>query len=265
MKLVIKKELKSKKLDSPNYPNKQGFTLRIGNTFKQIISFISCFVDETNFKLTEDGLTIMAMDSSHISLINCFIPCTFFDDYNIPKNIKKGINLSIFNKILSQLGKYDELNIVFFTDTILITFIGSNFTKMYEMNLITKQFSKTDCLIMAKTLPRLQFVNLMRNASALVGNSSMGILEAPYYKLPVVNIGNRQRGRLNAGNVEFVPYKIDRIIEALEKATLNQEYKKKVMGLKNPFGDNLAPQKVREAIESVNLDDRKWYVKQKVC
>ena len=87
--------------------------------------------------LTEDGITIMAMDSSHISLINCFIPCTFFDDYNIPKNIKIGINLSIFNKILSQLGKYDELNIVFFTETILITFIGSNFTKMYEMNLIT--------------------------------------------------------------------------------------------------------------------------------
>ena len=57
-----------------------------------------------------------------------------------------------------------------------------------------------------KTLDREIFVNLIRNTRALVGNSSMGILEAPLYKLPVVNIGNRQQGRLNAGNVEFVHY-----------------------------------------------------------
>ena len=135
----------------------------------------------------------------------------------------------------------------------------------YEMKMVLEKYSNADWLIKAETLPRLQFVNLMRNASALVGNSSMGILEAPHYKLPVVNIGNRQQGRLNAGNVVFVPYEIDAIAGALEKAVLNEKYREKIKNLENPYGDSSAPQKVRAAIESVDLNNSKWYVKQKLC
>lgn len=135
----------------------------------------------------------------------------------------------------------------------------------YEMKMIIENYSNSDWLIKAETLPRLQFVNLMRNALVLAGNSSMGILEAPHYKLPVVNIGNRQRGRLNAGNVEFVSYETDAIVKAIEKAALDEKYRQKIRNLKNPFGDSSAPQKVREAIESVDLNDKKWYVKQKLC
>ena len=135
----------------------------------------------------------------------------------------------------------------------------------YEMKLVIEKYSDADWLIKAETLPRLQFVNLMRNASALVGNSSMGILEAPHYRLPVVNIGNRQQGRLNAGNVEFVPYNIDTIIGALEKATLDVKYRKRIKNLKNPYGDSSAPMNVRKVIESVDLNNRKWYVKRKLC
>jgi GDP/UDP-N,N'-diacetylbacillosamine 2-epimerase (hydrolysing) len=135
----------------------------------------------------------------------------------------------------------------------------------HEMKTVLEKYSDEDWLIKAETLPRLQFINLMRYAKALVGNSSMGILEAPHYKLPVVNIGNRQQGRLNAGNVEFVPYKKDDISKAVEKATLDYEYRQKIRNLKNPFGDSSAPKKVMKAIESVDLNDRKWYVKQKLC
>ena len=135
----------------------------------------------------------------------------------------------------------------------------------HKMKMVLEKYSEKDWLIKAETLPRLQFINLMRHARALVGNSSMGILEAPHYKLPVVNIGNRQQGRLNAGNVEFVPYISDDIIKAVEKATLDDEYRQKIKNLKNPFGDSSAPQMVREAIESVDLNNRQWYVKQKLC
>ena len=135
----------------------------------------------------------------------------------------------------------------------------------HKMKMVLEKYSEKDWLIKAETLPRIQFINLMRHARALVGNSSMGILEAPHYKLPVVNIGNRQQGRLNAGNVEFVPYINDEIIIAVEKATLDDEYRQKIRNLENPFGDSSAPQKVMEAIESVDLNNRKWYVKQKLC
>ena len=131
--------------------------------------------------------------------------------------------------------------------------------------MVIGQYSEAEWFIKVDTLPRLQFVNLMRNASALVGNSSMGILEAPHYKLPVVNIGKRQQGRLNAGNVEFVSYDMNLILKALEKATLDEKYREKVKKIVSPFGDSSAPKKIREIIESVNLSDRKWYVKKKLC
>lgn len=115
-----------------------------------------------------------------------------------------------------------------------------------------------------KTLPRELFVNLMRNARALIGNSSMGILEAPFYKLPVINVGNRQQGRLNAGNVEFVHYDRDFIGRALEKACFDDVYRTKVKDLKNPYGDGNAHKVIADFLEQINPDDRKWYVKRKL-
>ncbi len=135
----------------------------------------------------------------------------------------------------------------------------------HQMQSVLKKYLSSKWLVKLKTLPRLQFVNLMRNAKALVGNSSMGILEAPYYKLPVVNIGNRQKGRLNAGNVSFVPYDEDKIIESIKNAIFDKEYRKKIINIENPFGDGTAPTKIKNAILSIDLYDRKWYVKKELC
>lgn len=123
---------------------------------------------------------------------------------------------------------------------------------------------KNENILFYKTLPRNIFINLVRRALCLTGNSSMGIVEAPFYKLPVVNIGHRQRGRLNAGNVEFVDYDIDKISVALKKACFDEDYRKHVRALLNPYGDETAAKKIVEFIDKVDLADRKWYVKKLV-
>lgn len=124
---------------------------------------------------------------------------------------------------------------------------------------------KYDNIKFFRTLPRKLFINLIRNALALVGNSSMGILEAPFYKIPVVNIGNRQKGRLNAGNVEFVGYNKTSIIQALQKACFDKGYRSYVVNLENPYGDESSCKKIVEFIKQINTQDRKWYVKTKLC
>jgi GDP/UDP-N,N'-diacetylbacillosamine 2-epimerase (hydrolysing) len=124
---------------------------------------------------------------------------------------------------------------------------------------------KSDKIKFFKTLPRNIFINLMRNTMALIGNSSMGILEAPFYNLPVVNVGNRQKGRLNAGNVEFVGYDIELIKKSLHKACFDVDYRKYIAGLENPYGDEKAPEKIKDILLSINLNDFKWYVKRKLC
>lgn len=112
-----------------------------------------------------------------------------------------------------------------------------------------------------KNFEREIFINLMRNARALVGNSSMGILEAPFYKLPVVNVGNRQQGRMNAGNVEFVPNEVKAIIQAIHKACTDGEYRKMVADINNPFGDGRASEKIKNVLLSIDCNDSRWHIK----
>ncbi|WP_300446908.1 UDP-N-acetylglucosamine 2-epimerase [uncultured Helicobacter sp.] len=116
-----------------------------------------------------------------------------------------------------------------------------------------------------KTLPREFFINLIRHTLALAGNSSMGILEAPFYKLPVVNIGNRQKGRLNAGNVCFVPHKKQDIIQALQKACFDESYRTQIANLPNPYGDENACERIVHFVKNIDTTQRKWYVKTQLC
>ena len=161
---------------------------------------------------------------------------------------------------LDSLEKFCEVN-----DFGVVCISPNSDPGSFEIMNVINEFKEKDWFYFTETLERKSFINLMRNASALAGNSSMGILEAPHYKLPVVNIGNRQKGRLNAGNVCFVDYDIPEIIKALEKSCLDRAYISKIKSLKNPFGDGSSPERIRKAIESVDLQDSKWYTKQKLC
>lgn len=116
-----------------------------------------------------------------------------------------------------------------------------------------------------KTLPRDIFINIIRRTLVLAGNSSMGILEAPFYKIPVVNIGNRQKGRLNVGNVSFVSYNSQAIYKALEKSCFNECYRSKIQNLKNPYGDATSCKKIVDFISSIDIKDKKRYVKTSLC
>ena len=127
------------------------------------------------------------------------------------------------------------------------------------------EYSNSNKIYSVDTLPRKLFVNLMRNAIALVGNSSMGILEAPFYRLPVINIGNRQKGRLNAGNVQFVTYNETQILAHLEKACMDMSYRDEISKIVNPFGNEHSAENIRRVIESIDIDDQKWHVKTKLC
>ena len=116
-----------------------------------------------------------------------------------------------------------------------------------------------------KNIQREYFINIMRNCKVLIGNSSMGILEAPFYKIPVVNVGNRQMGRLNAGNVEFVNYDFKTIYSAIEKACFNENYLNEINLQLNPYGNGDSVEKIVDILLELDLSDNKWYVKKKLC
>ncbi|GJM07315.1 MAG: UDP-N-acetyl glucosamine 2-epimerase [marine bacterium B5-7] len=116
------------------------------------------------------------------------------------------------------------------------------------------EYKEMPNLRIAKHIPREIFINLLRFASCLIGNSSMGLLEAPFLKLPVVNIGNRQNQRFHADNVMFVEHDTQEIIEATKKACTDSEYREYVKTLPCPFGEGSAAEYIAKTLAEVTLD-----------
>lgn len=110
--------------------------------------------------------------------------------------------------------------------------------------LIDAYTAKHEQLVAYKNLSRPLYVNLIRHAAVLVGNSSSGIIEAPLLKLPVVNVGSRQVGREHGGNVQFVGYDSEAIGKALKRAVFDEDYRAEVARADNPYGDGSAGQKI---------------------
>lgn len=87
------------------------------------------------------------------------------------------------------------------------------------------------------------YASAMRMATAMVGNSSSGIAEAPWFKLPVVNIGNRQRGRVRADNIIDTDYSAESIYLGI-KLALTLEFQTSLVNMNQPLGDGYAAQKI---------------------
>jgi GDP/UDP-N,N'-diacetylbacillosamine 2-epimerase (hydrolysing) len=119
-----------------------------------------------------------------------------------------------------------------------------------------QEFESLPNLFVAKNIPRLEFINLLRRTTCLLGNSSAGILEAPLLKIPVVNIGNRQKGRLHANNVQFVPHNKSQIISAIKQAVFDKNYRDTVYNCENPYGDGQSSKRIADIIATVSLDEK---------
>ena len=107
-----------------------------------------------------------------------------------------------------------------------------------------------------ENIPENIFVNIMKKASVLIGNSSMGVSEAPLLKLPVVNIGMRQKDRQNAGNIIFVPHNKSKIIRAVRKSLFDRKYLQKIKRLKNPYGANGAANKMARILSKIPINKK---------
>jgi GDP/UDP-N,N'-diacetylbacillosamine 2-epimerase (hydrolysing) len=119
-----------------------------------------------------------------------------------------------------------------------------------------REYEPLPFLYTAHNIPRLEFVNLMRRASCMVGNSSAGLLEAPLLKLPAINVGNRQQGRLHAENVAFVPHEVTAIRAAIQRAIFDKGYRTMVDQCRNPYGDGKSSPRIADLLASTPIDER---------
>lgn len=107
-------------------------------------------------------------------------------------------------------------------------------------------------VLMRKSLGQRRYVSAMRHAAAVVGNSSSGMIEAPAVATPTVNVGDRQRGRLQAPSVLSCPDQRQAIVAALSKAQ-DPAFRAAIAGQASPYGDGTTAPRMKAILKRLAI------------
>ena len=109
--------------------------------WKAIISAISTLVEEATFEATVEGVSFRGMDPSHVALIDISWPNSAFEKYSCDGDIKFGVRIDEFSKLIKRAEKSDGIEINISDDSMLHVSVGKN--KKYKMRLIESSASDT--------------------------------------------------------------------------------------------------------------------------
>ena len=202
------------------------------------------------------------------------------ENWRICKSGEPGLDSLLATSILSADDLSAELNLDLQKTTALVTYhpvtlentsVDEQLKELFEaLNVINMQFVITypnadagshliisrikefaennkSRVVVRKSLGHQRYVSLLKIASVMIGNSSSGLVEAPAFNLPVVNIGTRQAGRMRGSNVFDVDCKSEEIINGVALA-LSYDRNRLCM---NPYGDGKANARIIDFIFEV--------------
>jgi len=122
------------------------------------------------------------------------------------------------------------------------------------INEMIDSYAKEHANILAvSSLGNLKYLSALKHASMVIGNSSSGILEVPYFKIPTVNLGVRQKGRIQAETVINCSIETSEIVDAM-KTAMSEEFLQRADSASYPYGDGHAAERIMAALHEW-LDD----------
>ena len=182
----------------------------------------------------EEILKLTGIDVNKNTIICTYHPVTLEGEDSVKWQI---------NNLLEAVSKFD-FQMVFTRPN---AEVGSD-----EMvNMIKKFVDNNPKVYFFDSLGSKLYLSFLKYTRAVVGNSSSGIIEAPSFLVPTVNIGNRQEGRLQPKSVIQTGYSIDEICKSIKKALYDTEFLTKIKTTKNPYGDGNASKYVIEAMKEI--------------
>ncbi|MCL0053827.1 UDP-N-acetylglucosamine 2-epimerase [Dehalococcoidia bacterium] len=137
---------------------------------------------------------------------------------------------------------------------VVLTYPNADAGSRAIINMAEEFASKRPHVQIAANLGTQGYFNAMKHAAAMVGNSSSGIIEAASFQLPVVDIGDRQEGRVRGKNVINVGHQRKEIQDGIQTA-LAPEFRNSLKGLANPYGDGHAAERIVTRLKAVELNE----------
>ncbi len=163
-----------------------------------------------------------------------------------PVTLENNTSKKQFQELLNALDKFKDLKIIF-------TKANSDTNGRIINSMIDEYvYSNKNRTIAFTSMGQLRYLSAMKYIDLVIGNSSSGIIEAPYFNVPTINIGDRQKGRTQAQSIiNCKPIKQDiyySIIKALSEKFINS-----IKDASNPYGNGVVSKKILMRIkESLN-------------
>jgi UDP-hydrolysing UDP-N-acetyl-D-glucosamine 2-epimerase len=123
------------------------------------------------------------------------------------------------------------------------------------MNIISKEVQNNSNYKFIQSLGAQNYHALIPHCQFVIGNSSSGIVEVPYYKIPTINVGDRQKGRVRHPSIIDTTYSVSDIMDGIQKAT-SAEFIASIRNMEYQFGDGTAAEKIVCAIKETEIDQR---------
>ncbi|XZE55165.1 UDP-N-acetylglucosamine 2-epimerase [Planctomycetaceae bacterium SH139] len=152
------------------------------------------------------------------------------------------------NQLLSALREFAPLPIVF-------TYPNADTNGQVVIRAIKDFVASYPQAVAGANLGTDGYFSLMREARAMVGNSSSGIIEAASFQLPVVNIGRRQQGRVQGENIINCEAQQRAISAAIERA-ISSDFRKQLQNLKNPYGSGDAADMIVRELKQLEISEQ---------
>lgn len=181
----------------------------------------------------------------NIDLEKKYVLVTYHPETLSENNIKKEVN-----NLFEALSNFDELSVV-------LTKANSDAGGRIINRMIDEYSEKNKNRVVAYTsLGQFRYYNAMKYCAMVIGNSSSGIIEAPTFKIPTINIGDRQKGRIQAESVINCLADKESIIKSINKG-LSEEFNNKIRDIENPYGEGDSSQKIMDVIKKYLFSDKK--------
>ncbi len=150
-------------------------------------------------------------------------------------------------ELLDALKERDDINFI-------VTKANAD-TDGRVINKLIDEYAKENSNIFSFTsLGMIRYLSSLKYCKMVLGNSSSGIIEAPSFKIPTINIGDRQKGRLQATSViNCMPNK-NEILESFEYA-FSKEFKDILKVTINPYGDGDTTSKIKNILKQKLLNE----------
>jgi GDP/UDP-N,N'-diacetylbacillosamine 2-epimerase (hydrolysing) len=163
-----------------------------------------------------------------------------------PVTLEKNTAGKNFQQLLDAIDAIDDLKIIF-TKTLADT-DGRIINEMID-DYVAANSHKA---IAFTSMGQLRYISALKYVDVVAGNSSSGVIETPSFKVPTLNIGKREEGRIMADNVICVEQDTDAIKSAL-KVALSSEFKESLSDMTNPYEKPGTSKNIAEILEKYQL------------